>query len=71
MSTTSIWKAKYVYPIINSNLTTGLVFNASKCEFTSKNFALIDKFSIFKDFKRVAAEDLVNRSWKEDLSTTL
>ena len=36
---------------------TGLILNASKCEITAKNYKLIDKFSIFKDFKRVAAED--------------
>ena len=37
---------------------TGLVPYDSKCEITTKNFEIIDKFSIFKDFKRVAAEDL-------------
>ena len=36
---------------------TGLILNASKCEITAKNCKLIDKFPIFKDFKRVAAED--------------
>ena len=50
--------ARDVQAIIDSNPTTGLVLNARKCEITAKNFELIDKFSIFKDFKRVAAEDL-------------
>ena len=47
-----------VHAIIDSNPTTGLVLNISKCEITTKNFEMIDKFFIFKDFKRVAAEDL-------------
>ena len=38
--------------------TTRLVLNARKCEITTKNCEMIDKFSIFKDFKRVAADDL-------------
>ena len=50
--------ARDVQAIIDSNPMTGLVLNARKCEITAKNFKMIDKFSIFKDFKRVAAEDL-------------
>ena len=38
--------------------TKDLVLNARKCEITAKNFEMIDKFSIIKDFKRVAGEDL-------------
>ena len=51
--------ARDVQAIIDSNPTTELIFNASKCEITAKNFEMIDKFSIFKDFKRVAEEDLI------------
>ena len=47
-----------IQAIIDSNPSTGLVLIASKCKITAKNFEMIDKFSIFKDFKRVAAEDL-------------
>ena len=50
--------ARDVQAIIDSIPTSGLVFNERKCEITAKNFEMIDKFSIFKDFKRVAAEDL-------------
>ena len=50
--------ARDVQAIIDSNPTTGLVLNARKCEITAKNFEMIDKFSIFKDFNRVAAVDL-------------
>ena len=50
--------ARDVQAIIDSNPSPGLVLKASKCEITAKNFEMIDKFSIFKDFKRVAAEDL-------------
>ena len=38
--------------------TKDLVLNARKCEITAKNFEIIDKLSVFKDLKRVAAEDL-------------
>ena len=51
--------ARDVKAIIDSNPTTGLVLKARQCEITTKNFEMIDKFSIFKDFKRVAAEDLI------------
>ena len=47
-----------VQVIINSNPTTGLVLNARKCKITAKNFEMIDKFSIFKNFKIVVAEDM-------------
>ena len=47
-----------VQAIIDSNLMTGLVLNASKCDITAKNVEMIEKFSIFKDFKRVEAEDM-------------
>ena len=50
--------ARDVQAIIDSNSSTGLVLNASKCEITVNNFEMIDKFSIFKDFKSIAAEDL-------------
>ena len=49
--------ARDVQAIIDSNPTTGHVSNARKCEITAKYFEMIDKFSIFKNFKRVAAED--------------
>ena len=50
--------ARDVQAIIDSNPTTGIVLNSSKCENTVKNFEIIDKFSIVKNFKRVAAEEL-------------
>ena len=50
--------ARDVQAINDSNPTTVLVLNARKCQITANNFEMIDKFSIFKDFKRVAAEDL-------------
>ena len=50
--------ARNVQAIIDSNPSTGFVLTAIKCEITAKNFEMIDKFSNFKDFKRVAAEDL-------------
>ena len=43
--------ARDVQAIIDSNPTTGLVLNARKFEITAKNFEMIDKFSILKDFK--------------------
>ena len=45
--------ARDVQAIIHSNSTTELVLNACKCEITARNFEMIDKFSMFKDFKRV------------------
>ena len=44
--------------IINSNLSTGLLLNANKCEIITKNIGIIDEFAIFKDFKRFSMEDL-------------
>ena len=37
---------------------TELLLNACKCEITAKNFDTIDDFVVFKDFKRIAMEDL-------------
>ena len=47
-----------VQAIIDPNPMAGLVVNASKSEIMTKNIEMIDKFSIFKDFTSVAAEDL-------------
>ena len=44
--------------IIDSFSTTGLVLNASKCGIICSNGDLVDQYPIFKDFKRVAKEDL-------------
>ena len=43
--------ARDVQAIIDSNPMTQLLLNASECKITAKNFEMIDKFSIFKDFK--------------------
>ena len=50
--------SKDVQIIIDSFPTTGLVLNARKCEIISCNGELVDQYPIFKDFKRVAKEDL-------------
>ena len=51
--------ANDVQHIIDSFPTTGLILNAHKCEIISNNFDQIDKFPVFKDFRRVAKEDLI------------
>ena len=44
--------------IIDSHQHTGLHLNAHKCEIIANTFELIDQYSIFKDFKRTAKEDM-------------
>ena len=44
--------------ITDSFPTTGLILNANKCEIIANNFDQIAKFPVFKDFTRVAKEDL-------------
>ena len=44
--------ARDIQAIIDSNPMTELVLNASNCEITTKNFEILDKFFIFKDFQR-------------------
>ena len=50
--------ARDVQAIYDSHPLTGLLLNACKCEITAKNFDIIDEFAIFKDFRRIAMEDL-------------
>ena len=50
--------ARDVQTIIDSHPLTGLLLNACKCAITAKNFDIIDEFAVFKDFKRIAMEDL-------------
>ena len=44
----------------NTSLTqiTGLHLNSHKCEIIANNFELVDQYPIFKDFKRIAKEDM-------------
>ena len=50
--------AQDVQIIIYSFPTSCLVINDSKCEIICSNGDLVDQYPIFKDFKRVAKEDL-------------
>ena len=50
--------ANDVQHIIDSHKHTGLHLNTHKCEIIANNFELVDQFSIFKDFKRIAKEDM-------------
>ena len=43
---------------MDSQPLTGLFLNANKCEITARNFDIINKFSIFNQFKRVLLEDM-------------
>ena len=66
--------ARDVQSIIDSNPTTGLVLNASKCEIMAKNFQMINKFSIFKDLKELLLRTghyWVHQSLKEEQLTML
>ena len=49
--------ANDIQHIIDSFPTTGLILNAHKCEIIVNNFDQIDKFPVFKDFRRIAKED--------------
>ena len=73
--------ARDVQAIIDSHPLTGLLLNAWKCEITAKNFDIIDEFDVFKDFKRIAMEDLtqlgapilegiaVDNAWQDKIAT--
>ena len=50
--------ARDVQVIIDSRSSTGLILNTHKSEITAKNFDIIDKFPTFKNFKRVALQDM-------------
>ena len=50
--------ANDVQHIIDSHQHTGLHLNSPKCEIIANNFELVDQFPIFKDFKRIAKEDI-------------
>ena len=44
--------------IIKAQETTGLGLNTRKCEIVANDFDLVDKYPVFRDFKRVHKEDL-------------
>ena len=57
--------ANDVQLIIDSHQHIGLRLNAHKCEIIAKNFELIDKHPIFKDFKHTAKENMTLQSLKK------
>ena len=50
--------ARDVQKIVDLHLLTGLILNPHRCEITAKSFNIIDKFPIFKNFKRVALQNM-------------
>ena len=50
--------ARDVQTIVDSQPQTGLLFNIHKCEITTRNFDIIDKFPTFQHFKRVPLQDM-------------
>ena len=50
--------ANDVQHIIDSHQNIGLHLNSHKCEIIANNFELVDQYPIFKDFKRIANEDM-------------
>ena len=44
--------------IINAQVKTGLVLNTRKCEIVANDFDLVDKYPVFRDFKRVHKADM-------------
>ena len=47
--------------IIDAQAMIGLVLHTRKCETVANNFDLVDKYPVFRDFKRVHKEDLTFR----------
>ena len=45
--------ARDVQTIVDTRPQTGLLLNIHKCEITTRNLDIIDKFSIFQHFKKV------------------
>ena len=50
--------ARDVQATMDSQPLTGLFVNVHKCEITSRNLDIINKFPIFNQFKRVLLEDM-------------
>ena len=47
-----------VEKMIQSSAERGLTFNASNCEIIATNFDIVDNIDTFKDFKRIALQDM-------------
>ena len=47
-----------VQKVIQSAAETGLALNASKCVIIATNFDIVDNIDTFKDFKRIALQDM-------------
>ena len=52
-----------IQTIVDSRPQTGLLLNIHKCEITTRNFDIIDKFPIFQHFRRVPLEDMTLRHY--------
>ena len=50
--------ARDVQTIVDSRPQTGLLLNIHKCEITTRNLDIIDKFQIFQHFKKIPLEDM-------------